>query len=56
MREDDEEKIIACKREFEITKRLNHPNIVKSYELFVNDQKKQVHQLMQLIDGQEILD
>lgn len=43
MREDDEEKTLVSKKEFEITKRLNHPNIVKSIELFVNDQRKEVH-------------
>lgn len=37
MREDDEEKLLAAKKEFEITKKLNHKNIVKSIELFVND-------------------
>jgi hypothetical protein len=37
MREDDEEKTLAAKKEFEITRRLNHPNIVKSSEIFVND-------------------
>lgn len=37
MREDDEEKLQAAKKEFEITKRLNHKNIVKSIELFIND-------------------
>ena len=37
VREEDEEKIMAHKNEFEITKRLNHKNIVKSYELFIND-------------------
>lgn len=43
MREDDEEKLLAAKKEFEITKKLNHKNIVKSIELFVNDKKKEVH-------------
>lgn len=56
MREDDEEKILASKKEFEITQKLNHPNIVRSIEMFVNDQKKEVHQVMDFIDGQEILD
>lgn len=37
MREDDEEKTLASKKEFEITQRLNHPNIVKSMEIFIND-------------------
>jgi len=56
MREDDEEKILASKKEFEITQKLSHPSIVKSIEMFVNDQKKEVHQVMEFIDGQEILD
>ncbi len=56
MREDDEEKTLVSKKEFEITQRLDHPNIVKSMEIFVNDQKKEVHQVMQFIDGKEILD
>eukprot|EP00347_Sterkiella_histriomuscorum_P009234 403342006 len=56
MREDDEEKILAAKKEFEITRRLDHPNIVKSIEFFVNDLRKEVHQIMEFIDGKEILD
>ena len=56
MREDDEEKIMASKKEFEITQKLKHENIVKSFEMFVNDQKKEVHQVMEFIDGQEVLD
>ncbi len=56
MREDDEEKILASKKEFEIMEKLSHPNIVKSMEIYVNDQKKEVHQVMEYINGQEILD
>lgn len=37
VREEDEEKIIAHKNEFQITRMLNHNNIVKSIEIFIND-------------------
>lgn len=43
VREDDEEKILAHKTEFTIMEKLNHPNIVKAYEIFVNQQRKEVH-------------
>lgn len=43
VRENDEEKIIAHKNEFSIMERLNHQSIVKSYEIFVNDQRKEIH-------------
>lgn len=55
-REDDEEKINASKKEFEIMQKLSHPNIVKSFEIFVNEQKKEVHQVLEFIDGKEIFD
>ena len=42
-REDDEEKTNASKKEFQIMQKLSHQNIVKSFEIFVNDQKKEVH-------------
>lgn len=35
-REDDEEKIIALKKEYDLMKDLNHPCIVKSHEFFEN--------------------
>jgi len=37
VRDDDEEKLIAHKNEFEIMYRLDHPNIVKGIELFINN-------------------
>ena len=39
VREEDEEKILAHKKEFEITQRLNHKNIVKSTEININSVK-----------------
>ena len=56
VRDDDEEKQNAHKNEFEIMQRLDHPNIVKGIEIFINNQKKEIHQVMNFIDGKEILD
>eukprot|EP00347_Sterkiella_histriomuscorum_P015913 403355208 len=56
IREDDEEKIIAHRNEFKIMESLDNPHIVKGYELFINVQKKEVHEVMKYIDGKEILD
>lgn len=42
-KEDDEEKLLASKKEFEITNKLDHKNIVKSYEIFVNEAKREIH-------------
>lgn len=56
VREDDDEKILAHKNEYEIMKRLNCDNIVKTYEIFINEYKKEVHSIMEFIDGKEIFD
>lgn len=56
VREEDEEKMLANQKEFSITQRLNNKHIVKSYEIFTNNVKQEVHQVMQFIDGQEVFD
>ena len=56
VREEDEEKIIAHQNEFDITQELCHPNIVRSTEIFVNTSRKEVHIVMQYVDGIEIFD
>lgn len=56
MRSDDQEKIIAHEREFEILERLRHPNVVRSVEMFKNELKAQVFQVMECVEGSEILD
>lgn len=43
VREDDDEKIEAHKKEYEITHTIKHPNIVYSIEIFVNNAKKEIH-------------
>ena len=55
-RETDDEKRIAHKKEFEITKSLSHPNIIKSIEFFDNGPLDEIHQVMEFVDGLEVLD
>jgi len=55
-READDEKRMAHKKEFEITKSLNHPNIIKSIEFFDNGPLDEIHQVMEFVDGLEVLD
>lgn len=43
VRDDDEEKIIAHKREFEILSKLNHPNVVNAIEIFHDEFKQGVY-------------
>ncbi len=56
VRDDDLEKIIAHKKEFDILLKLNHNNVVKAKEIFSNEFKNEVYQVMEYIEGQEILD
>ena len=52
----DEEKMMAHKKEYEITSRLDHKNIVKSHEYFYNELTKHIHIVMSFVDGKEVLD
>ena len=52
----DEEKIMAHKKEFDITSTLEHKNIVKSHEYFFNELNKHIYIVMNFIDGKEVLD
>lgn len=56
VRDDDREKINAHLREFDILKGLNHPNVVGAIEIYEDAFKKNVFQVMEFIEGQEILD
>lgn len=42
-REEDEEKILVHEGEFNIMHSLDHPYVVKSYELFVDKVKNEIH-------------
>jgi serine/threonine protein kinase len=55
-READDEKRMAHRKEFEITKNLSHPNIIKSIEFFDNGPLDEIHQVMEYVDGLEVLD
>lgn len=45
-------KYIALKREVEIIKKLDHPNIVRCYEIF--EDEKYIHIVMELCEGDDM--
>lgn len=49
MRNLDEERVNAAKNEFELLKKLEHPNIVKVKEFFVTH--KSIYMVMERIEG-----
>lgn len=55
-REDDEEKRLAFKKEYEMIKDLNHINVVRAIELFDNVIKGEIQIVMEYIEGVEVLD
>ena len=55
-RDDDQEKLKAHEEEFKILGRLDHPNVVKGIEIFRDDFKNEVCQVMQFVKGSELLD
>lgn len=56
IRENDEEKLIAHEREFELIKNMSHPNLIKVVETFFNKSKSEVSIVMEYIEGKEIFD
>ena len=56
VRDDDNEKLIAHQREFEILSELKHHNVVRTKEIFHDKFKSIIYQVMEYIDGSEILD
>jgi len=54
--DNDQEKLLAHVREFEIMQNLHHPNVVGAVEMFRDDFKNEVYQVMQYVEGSEILD
>lgn len=55
-KEDDEEKKQASINEFNMTNKLDHSNVIKSIEMFQNDFTGEIHQVMEYIEGKEVLD
>ena len=56
VRSDDEEMLNAHEREFDIIKSMDHPNVVRGIEVFKDITKNEVWQVMELVDGLELLD
>ncbi|KAL4501442.1 hypothetical protein ABPG72_021249 [Tetrahymena utriculariae] len=52
----DEETIENIKQEFLHLKQLNHPNIVKVYELYIDNLSGKIHSVMELINGKEMFE
>lgn len=55
-REPDEEKRMAHEKEFKITNKMNHKNIVKSTDYFFDKLTEEIHLVMNYVQGQEVLD
>ena len=55
-RDDDDEKRMAFKNEFNLTKGLEHSNIVRAIELFENDITSETHLVMSFSSGVELQD
>lgn len=56
VRDNDPEKLLAHEMEFKIMKNLDHANVVRAVEIFRDDFKNEIYQVMQYIEGSEILD
>ena len=50
----DEAMVAACEREFNIINRTNHPNVIKGYEMFKDEYKKSLFQVITLVKGIEL--
>lgn len=45
----DEETVLQVIREFKNIKNLNHPNIVSAHELYVDEVKKRIYTIIELV-------
>lgn len=55
-RENDEEKKLAHRNEYKLISQINHPNIIKSIDLFENEFSGEINLVMQFIEGVELFD
>ncbi|KAL4454207.1 hypothetical protein ABPG74_012164 [Tetrahymena malaccensis] len=53
---DEEEVVLNVIREFKNLRELNHPNIVKVYELYVDETKGRIYTIMELVEAKEMFD
>jgi len=56
IRTDDLELTQVFKKEYQVLKKLNHINIVKVYDLFVDPARGKIHIVMELIKGKHMFD
>ncbi|EAR95768.2 Serine/Threonine kinase domain protein (macronuclear) [Tetrahymena thermophila SB210] len=52
----DEETVLQVIREFKNIKKLNHPNIVRVYELYVDEIKRRIYTIMELVEASEMFE
>jgi len=52
--EDDEEKKIAHRNEYELMAKINHPGIVSSKAIFENPLAGEIHIVMELVEGEDL--
>ena len=52
----DEETIHNVKQEFNNCRRLNHPNIVHVFELFIDTEAAKIYTIMELVHASEMFD
>lgn len=50
-REPDEEKQMAHKKEYDITSKLNHKNVIKATDYFFNKLTEEIHIVMNFVPG-----
>lgn len=51
----DEETVQQVIREFKSMHRLSHPNIVKVYELYIDETRRRIYTIMELVAAREML-
>ena len=48
--------LVAHEKEYEIVSCLDHPNVVKGVEMFRDDLQGEIYQVMELVEGLELLE
>ena len=55
-REPDEERRLAHQKEYKITSKMRHKNVIRATEYFFNELTEEIHIVMNYVEGQEVLD
>jgi serine/threonine protein kinase len=56
MRTGDEERFIAAQMEYELMKKLDHRNIVKAEDIYLERESGCIYTVMEMIDGKEMFE